>query len=85
MSLGHVAAQLGRPPKQLQLLSQHELPEEAAYVWEWYQEVFNGGRLTYVELDAWARLTRRRLEPWEVDVLKSLDLLYLKVHHDGSR
>lgn len=83
VSLEHVAKQLGRKPLQLELLSQIDLPEDTAYLWGWYGELFNGGKLTYQELDAWSRLTRRRLLPWEVKVLKTLDLIYLRTQHDG--
>lgn len=82
-SLAQVEKQLGRKPLQLQQLSEVERPEEAEYLWGWYLELFNGGKLTYQELDAWSRLTRRVLLPWEVRVLKTLDLIYLKVHCDG--
>jgi len=30
-------------------------------------------QLSFNEIEAWARLTRRELEPWEVKLLKDLD------------
>lgn len=71
-------------PKQLEDLSVHKLPESMEYIWGWYDELFNGGKISYMELDSWSRLTRRRLEPWEVGAIRALDSIYLKVQHDGS-
>ncbi len=82
-SLEHVAKQLGRKPLQLELLSQIDLPEGLEYLWGWYGELFNGGKISYQEMDAWSRLTRRLLLPWEVRVIKTLDLLYLRTQSDG--
>lgn len=76
---------LGKKPKQLEELSTHTIPVNLDYLWDWYeQELFNGGKLTWTELDSWSRLTRRQLLPWELDVIRSLDTIYLKVQHDGS-
>ena len=38
---------------------------------------FGMNLLSYTEIDAWARLTRRVLSAWEVAALKALDVLYL--------
>ena len=57
------------------------LPEEIAYLWEWFREL-DGARgsngfgpmpVSYAELDAWARLTGRHTLPWEVRWLMLLD------------
>ena len=33
--------------------------------------------LTYTEIDAWARLSDREVSPWELGLLKQLDMLFL--------
>ena len=51
------------------------------HLWDWFLEL-SGGRqglspLTYAEIQAWASLTGRSPEPWEVWVLKRMDSLFL--------
>lgn len=53
-----------------------ELPEHVAYLWDWYLELNAArapGHLTYVDIDAWARLTGRTPDPDEVRGLLELD------------
>jgi hypothetical protein len=58
-----------------------ELPEACADVWTWFLELnaargagaFGPVPLAYGELDAWARLTGRRLARHEVRWLKTID------------
>lgn len=38
---------------------------------------FGANLLSYTEIEAWARLTHRIVNAWEVAVLKTLDVLYL--------
>lgn len=65
------------------------VPLFAAYLWEWYQEL-NGSRqvgmaanpLTYTEIQAWAAMTGRKPDPWEVEQLKTLDLAWLEIVSD---
>lgn len=76
---------LGRKPKQLEDLSVHSLPEGLSYLWGWFEELFNAGKLSYQEIDAWNRLTRRNVTPQEVEAIKTLDLIFLKVQNDGRR
>jgi hypothetical protein len=37
----------------------------------------------YPAIESWARLTGRRLSPWEVDVLRRIDHAYLRSVSDG--
>jgi hypothetical protein len=51
-----------------------EIPEALEYLWGWFLEQRPGGEaLSYEDIDAWARLTRRRLEPHEVHAMIELD------------
>jgi hypothetical protein len=62
-----------------------ECPEAARHVWGWFQHLssrrgsngFGLNALTYLEVDAWARLRGIRPEPWELEALFLLDALYL--------
>nr|WP_029311615.1 hypothetical protein [Acidiphilium angustum] len=58
------------------------------YLWEWFAEisacrpVSQAGMLPVpaTEIRAWEDLRRIRLEPWEVDVLRGLDALFLRIN-----
>jgi hypothetical protein len=63
------------------------IPKRLAYLWEWFQELesartgtgFGPNPITFAEIKAWSELTGRSPRPHEIRVLKSLDLLRLKV------
>ena len=74
-----VAKTLGRKPKQL--ADAPELPEELAYIWEWFREVFAGEPLSYVEMQAWSTMSGKRVQGWEAELIKSLDRIFWKVQH----
>jgi hypothetical protein len=62
-----------------------QLPEVLAYLWGGFVELSAARSSTdagpnpvgWLEIEAWARLTRRSLSAWEVDVLRSLDVVWL--------
>jgi hypothetical protein len=41
-------------------------------------------RLTFLDIDAWARLTRTPIEPWELSVILRLDSAWLAVEYDNA-
>ena len=61
-------------------------PSIAGHVWGWFQELqegrsgngFGPNPLSFAEIAAWASLTGRRPQPWEVRALKKIDLAYLE-------
>lgn len=63
------------------------LPDEFAYLWNAFLRL-NARRsvgfaiepITFLELDAFTRLSGLRLRPWEIAILEDLDLLFRKVH-----
>jgi hypothetical protein len=57
-------------------LIQPELPEEFAYLWEWFWEIFHPEGILFTEIEAWARIRNVRLLPHELRILKRLDNLY---------
>lgn len=69
----------------LELEREEEVPDEVAYIWAWFQELhaargssgFAPSPISYSEIFAWAQLTGREPEPWEIQVLKDIDMVYL--------
>lgn len=61
------------------------LPAELGYLWDWFLSLHIARRyneagpqpIGYAEIDAWARLTRTPIAPWEVEALRSLDMTWL--------
>jgi hypothetical protein len=61
------------------------LPPEIEHVWRWFDDLqsargnsgFGLNPLSYSELQAWATMTHCAPTPFEVRLLKDLDLLYL--------
>ena len=69
------AADLAGPP----------FPQDCPYVWTWFAELScarahgpHGQQpIPYAEIEAWARLTGRQPQPWEVEWLRELDAVWL--------
>ena len=59
-----------------QLVNVPPLPEHAAYLWRWYQELRGNAALTFAEIQAWAGITGRRVTGEEALALRSLDTLF---------
>ncbi|MBN9525785.1 MAG: hypothetical protein J0H82_06270 [Alphaproteobacteria bacterium] len=61
------------------------VPPAGLYLWGWFNELSDargaGGLgpapISYPDILAWSRLTGRRPAPWEIGVIKALDLVYL--------
>ena len=64
---------------------------ELGYIWEYFLELsstrpqgYKGPLpITYQEIKAWKELTNHILSPWEVEVIKRLDQIYVKVVNNG--
>jgi len=82
--LQEVERQSGRTPLALQ---GPEFPELLEYVWAAFLllnhtrgQGFSGPLpISYQEIIAWQQLTNESLLPWEVDAIKRLDAVYLRV------
>ena len=61
--------QTGRMPGELGKV--YPVPESLFYLWEWLSDQVYP--LSYVELEAWQRLTKRKLSLWEIRALIELD------------
>lgn len=71
----------GRQPAQL--ASAQPIPDELAYVWEWYREVCGHEPITWSELNSWSQMTGKRLLGWEAELIRSIDRIFWKVQHGG--
>ena len=68
-----------------------DFPKELEYLWGFFLELsatrpqgYSGPLpITYSEIKAWLDLTDNTLASWEVEVIKKLDRLYLKVVSNG--
>lgn len=66
-------------------LRQPPMPEAASHVWKAFLRLsahragggFGPGPITWPDLDAYCRMTRTTLAPWEVEMLEDLDSLWL--------
>jgi hypothetical protein len=84
----HLAAleRKGRRPKMVE----PELPPGTAHIWNTFVQLsaartgngFGANPLPYGEIEAFCRLTRTDLEPWEIDVIRALDLEFLAAAKD---
>lgn len=68
-----------------------DIDPSLVYLWNWFAELCGGrswagsgpGPLSYLEIEAWARLTKRAITSFEVQCIKALDKIYL-THHLGA-
>ncbi|MBX4944641.1 phage tail assembly chaperone [Rhizobium binae] len=76
------------PKKQARLEAEIRLPpfpQSLAYLWSAYNRIrrrkgvgFTGPQpIEWSDIEAFNRMTRMRLAPWEVEVIETLDNLYL--------
>jgi len=69
----------------LLLAKETEIPKGTAYLLNWYYEVANGETLTNLEIDAWARLGKINLEPYEARTLIDLDRVRMKIQNEDLK
>lgn len=62
------------------------LPPEARHLWHTFLELhrtrssgFGPSSIRYAEIDAWQRLKRTPLDPWEVDAIVALDEAWMDI------
>lgn len=69
-----------------ELLEGPDFPHGFEYLWQWYTELSAGrgsggmgpAPISYEGIEAWSRLTKRDVTPWEVDTIKMIDGLFLQ-------
>lgn len=62
-----------------------EIPKGTAYLLNWYYEVANGEKLTNLEIEAWSRLNKLKLEPYEAQTLISLDRVRMRIQDEDLK
>lgn len=71
---------------------EREPPDQVEYLWRWFGEIslargssgWGPLPISYMEIDAWSRLTSTVLEPWEVDAIRRLDMIYLSAQAENA-
>lgn len=65
-------------------LMQPDVPRETWYLWRWFCEISQGRQrseilnpLSWAEIKAWAEMTNRNPNPWEVATIRAIDWEYL--------
>ena len=82
--LEQVERQTGKTPEPL---IGPDFPQELSYIWSVFLHLSNArsvgfsgpNPLSYQEIKAWMEVTDNNLEPWEVEAIKRLDNVYMKV------
>ena len=62
-----------------------EMPRALEHVWKWFVELSQArpsgmgiSPITFSEISAWVSLTGNQPTPWEVSLIRGLDIAYLK-------
>lgn len=82
--LEKIEEKTGKTPKEMEL---PEFPDAAENAWDSWQELsesrppgFSGpSAITYLEIEAYIRMTGTTLTYWEVDAIKMIDRIYRRV------
>lgn len=61
-----------------------EIPGAIVYLWEWFIEILWSGEINYQEIQAWQNVTGRKLRQFEVNAIKDLYALYMRISHGGN-
>lgn len=64
-----------------------DFPPEAEHIWRYWIELnkarqsngFGINTISWLELDAWSRMTNTDLEPWEINAIFDIDAEYLQL------
>jgi len=63
----------------------YELPKirtEYLYLLQWFYSVKSDGPLRFSEIESWARLTNKRPNSKEIEILMKLDSAFLKAQNE---
>ncbi len=66
------------------------MPGDLVYLWLWFCELdaarggngFGLNPLGFTEISAWAQLTRNSPQPWEIEVLRRIDAVRIRVANE---
>lgn len=86
--LAQVAKQLGKEVDDVEKFNSDALfPDAASHIWVAFLELHDGrtygmsgpNPISYDIIKAWCDLTSVQLSPWEIETIKSLDNLWIKI------
>jgi hypothetical protein len=86
--LAQVAKQLGKEVEDVEKFNSDALfPDVASHIWASFLELHDGrtygmsgpNPISYDIIKAWCDLTSVQLSPWEIETIKSLDNLWIKI------
>jgi len=77
-----VAEHTGREASKLYKIP--EIEPELLYLWGYYCNIKGHEPLTFVELEAWQRVTGKTLTPGEADLLFLIDSAFYKVQQKSE-
>lgn len=71
-------------------LNRPDVPKDVTYIFDWFLELQNGRQysnfgpqpFSWTDIKSWAELKNYSLMSWEVDVLKKIDMLFIKNTND---
>lgn len=83
--LEQVERQIGRKPEELEPPT--EFPTLLSHVWSAFISLSNAraagfsgpSPITYTEIKSWKETTQTPLDPWEVEAVKRIDVVYMGV------
>lgn len=79
LQLRQVEKVTNRPVPELELIRNWR--GSLSYLWGWYLKLSPSSPVTYLELEAWSRITRTDLTAFEAEVLMGLDHLNRRIPH----
>lgn len=76
-----------------ELVSGPELPEAGIYLWRWFLDLCRARPqgasavvpLLWSEVEAYFRLAGIRPRPWEIEIVKALDIAFVETMNDDKR
>jgi hypothetical protein len=86
--LEQVAKQLGKDVEQIEEFNQRAFfPDAASHLWAAFLSLHDGrtygmsgpNPISYDIIESWCSLMNIRLLPWEIEIIKSLDNLWIKI------
>jgi hypothetical protein len=86
-----VYRQTGHMPKVLADIP--KMPDELTYLWDWFCDLdsarggngFGLNPLSYAEIRAWADLTRVQPDPWEIETLRRIDSVRIRIANEQTK
>lgn len=59
-------------------LIQPDVPLKVRYLWRWFVDMWGGERMSWNDMKAWAELTGRKPNEWEISTIRAIEREFLK-------